>query len=157
MEKMNEQSRNGMEHQLFQSPEEQLQNVIEALTVALNAAKEAMLALAPMRVTRESRRCLQRHPLARKKVVVRFLAWCWNAEKKDGFFGVVPQTLKEEFQLYMVWFGKICPAEHRNMAAEINTFGEYIACREGVRKMWPEKWQELQVARRSLLGESPLS
>ena len=143
------------EQRLSDSPEEHIRNAIEALSVALNEAKEALqiLARTPRRTQQNHGRHLQLHPMSRKRVVFIFLAWCWKASEEHGFSGPIPDTLQEEFHLFTIWSKKMCPPRLRPAATEITTFREYVACREGGRKMWPEKWKALQSARHSWLGQ----
>ena len=93
-------------------------------------------------------RQLGTHPASRKRMVYQFLSWCWCS----GGAGAVPGTEAEEFRLYGVWTKRVCPSADRATASEIDTLREYSACREGLRKMWPDKWRALQAARKSLMG-----
>lgn len=125
-----------------------LRNALESLAAAMDEARLALQALSSPRAGGHGGRQLRPHPAARKRMVSQFLSWCWRA----GGVGACPETEVEEFRLYGVWAKRACPAADRAMAAEIDTLREYSACREGLRKMWPDKWKALQAARKSLMG-----
>lgn len=125
-----------------------LRNALESLATAMDEAKLALQALSRPRTGGHGGRHLRPHPASRKRMVFQFLTWCWCA----GGTGACPETETEEFRLYGVWAKRACPAADRAMASEIDTLREYSACREGLRKMWPDKWKALQAARKSLMG-----
>lgn len=134
-----------------ESAEGHLRNVLETLAVALSEANRALQALSKTQSSERKTRVLRSHSSDRKRMVFRFLSWCWNVEGGIGFGGIIPETVAEEFRLYSVWAKRVCPLENRAMAQEIDTLSEYSACREGLRKMLPDKWKVLQTGRNHLV------
>lgn len=92
------------------------------------------------------------HPIARKRVVLDFLSWCWCENAEHSYFGPNPQTLESEYGLFRVWRDALPSADKKRTAFEIDTLPEYTACREGARKAFRDRWAVLQAARAHWVG-----
>jgi hypothetical protein len=97
-------------------------------------------------------RHLAAHSIARKRVVLDFLAWCWSEKPENSYFGPFPQTIESEYRLFCVWRDAFPRADKKRIAFEINTLPEYTACREGARKAFRDRWSALQAARAHWVG-----
>lgn len=97
-------------------------------------------------------RRLASHPIARKRVVLDFLSWCWCEDPDNGHFGQTPQRVDSEYRLFVVWRDGIKDSGKKRTASEIKSVQEYAACREGARKAFKKRWATLQEARARLEG-----
>ena len=111
-----------------------------------------MEGLVNTRVAGASCRRLAAHPLGRKRAVLDFLNYCWCDETEKGYFGPPLSTVDLEFHQFMVWRESITNQSRREAAMEISTIAEYIACREGARKAFPQIWRKIQEGRKEELG-----
>lgn len=108
--------------------------------------------LATRHVAGPQNRILATHPTERKRVVVDFLNYCWCDETEMGYFGPPLSTVDLEFHQFMVWRESITNQSRREAAMEISTIAEYVACREGARKSFPQDWRMIQNGRKEELG-----
>lgn len=108
--------------------------------------------LASTRVAGASCRRLSAHPRERKRAVLDFLNYCWCDETEKGYFGLPLSTVDLEFHQFMVWRESITNQSRREAAMEISTIAEYVACREGARKAFPQIWRKIQEGRKEELG-----
>lgn len=111
-----------------------------------------MEGLVSTRVAGASCRRLAAHPAERKRAVLDFLNYCWCDETEKGYFGLPLLTVDLEFHQFMVWRGSIKNQSRRKAAMEVSTLDEYIACREGARKAFPQIWRKIQKGRKEELG-----
>ena len=104
-----------------------------------------------------SGRRLASHPVARKRIVLDFLSWCWCENPDNGHFGRTPQRIDSESRLFTAWRDILHEPAKKRTAFEIKSAKEYAACREGARKTFRKRWSALQAARTRLDGKSLLS
>lgn len=97
-------------------------------------------------------RRLASHPVARKRIVLDFLSWCWCENPDNGHFGQTPQRIGSEYRLFAAWRDTLRDSAKKEIASEIKSTKEYAACREGARKAFPERWTALQTSRAVLEG-----
>ncbi|MBP5788223.1 MAG: hypothetical protein J6Y19_10475 [Kiritimatiellae bacterium] len=119
---------------------------------ALDGMKRLLAAMRENSCGRPPRRQLAAHPIARKRTVLDFLAWCWSENPEHSYFGPHPQTMESEYRLFGVWRDALPSGEKKRIACEIDTFPEYTACREGARKAFRNRWSALQSARARWVG-----
>lgn len=108
--------------------------------------------LASEHVDKGSLRKLSSHPVGRKRVVLDFLSYCWSVDTDNGYFGPPILSIESEFNLFVMWRNTIQNLAKRQTANEISTFAEYVACREGARKAFPQIWRRIQKGRKEELG-----
>lgn len=99
-------------------------------------------------------RRLESHPVARKRIVLDFLSWCWCDNPDNGHFGQTPQTIRSEYRLFVVWRDTLHDSKKKEIASEIKSAQEYAACREGARKAFQKRWIDLQIAKNALVGNA---
>lgn len=99
-------------------------------------------------------RRLASHPMARKRIVLDFLSWCWCENPDNGHFGQAPQRIGSEYRLFIVWRDTIRDPIKKQTASEIKSMQEYAACREGARKTFRERWTVLQTAKAEVEGNA---
>ena len=97
-------------------------------------------------------RRLASHPVARKRIVLDFLSWCWCENPDSGHFGRTPQRIDSEYRLFTAWRDMLHEPAKKRTAFEIKSAKEYAACRDGARKTFKNRWATLQKSKDFLAG-----